>query len=164
MIAGYLTLSSPRSSIDDLVFSVFTSNFFKLSYKISLLKNRFVTLFFIRFSYNFQKITLIFSRIGTCVICALILRFYTQNGSKHQQPSCRRQNRPNSQHVPTTLKSNSDYIFTTIPNPLSLTQSENYSFGASFDKISSDNNNFYAFEFPNVLGVSKPPQTNLNDK
>ena len=46
----HLTLSLPRSSIDDLVFSVFTSNFFKLSYKISLLKNRFVTLFFIRFS------------------------------------------------------------------------------------------------------------------
>ena len=45
-----LTLSLPRSSINDLVFSVFTSNFFKLSYKISLLKNRFVTLFFIRFS------------------------------------------------------------------------------------------------------------------
>ena len=34
-----LTLSLPRSSIDDLVFSVFLSNFFKLSYKISLLKN-----------------------------------------------------------------------------------------------------------------------------
>ena len=45
-----LTLSLPRSSIDDLVFSVFLSNFFKLSYKISLMKNRFVTLFFIRFS------------------------------------------------------------------------------------------------------------------
>ena len=45
-----LTLLLPRSSIDDLVFSVFTSNFVKLCYKISLLKNRFVTLFFIRFS------------------------------------------------------------------------------------------------------------------
>ena len=45
-----LTLSLLRSSIDDLVFSVFPSNFVKLSYKISLLKNRFVTLFFIRFS------------------------------------------------------------------------------------------------------------------
>ena len=45
-----LTLSLPRSSIDDLVFSVFPSNFVKLSYKISLLKKRFVTLFFIRFS------------------------------------------------------------------------------------------------------------------
>ena len=45
-----LTLSLPRSSIDDLVFSVFLSNFFKLSYKISLLKNQFVALFFIRFS------------------------------------------------------------------------------------------------------------------
>ena len=33
-----LTLSLPRSSTDDLGFSVFTSNFFKLSYKISLLK------------------------------------------------------------------------------------------------------------------------------
>ena len=32
----YLTLSLPRSSIDDLVFTVFTSNFFKLSYKIKL--------------------------------------------------------------------------------------------------------------------------------
>ena len=47
---GCLTLSLPRSSIDDLVFSVFSSNFFKLSYKIGLIKNRFVTLFFIRFS------------------------------------------------------------------------------------------------------------------
>ena len=45
-----LTLSLPRSSIDDLVFSLFPLNFFKLSYKISLLKNQFVTLFFIRFS------------------------------------------------------------------------------------------------------------------
>ena len=36
--ARHLTLSLPRSSIDDLVFSVFTSNFFKLSYKISLIK------------------------------------------------------------------------------------------------------------------------------
>ena len=45
-----LTLSLPRSSIDDLVFSVFTSNFFKLSCKISLLKKQFVTLFFIQFS------------------------------------------------------------------------------------------------------------------
>ena len=50
MSCNQLTLSLPRSLIDGLVFSVFTSNFFKLSYKISLLKNRFVTLFFIRFS------------------------------------------------------------------------------------------------------------------
>ena len=48
--AKALTLSLPRSSIDDLVFSMFPSNFVKLSYKISLLKNQFVTLFFIRFS------------------------------------------------------------------------------------------------------------------
>ena len=46
----FLTLSLSRSSIDDLVFSVFPSNFVKLSYKISLIKNGFVTLFFIRFS------------------------------------------------------------------------------------------------------------------
>ena len=32
--------------------------------------------------------------------------FIPKNGLKNQQPSCRRQNRPNSQHVPTTLKSN----------------------------------------------------------
>ena len=47
--APTLALSLLRSSIDDLVFSVFLSNFVKLSYKISLIKNRFVTLFFIRF-------------------------------------------------------------------------------------------------------------------
>ena len=43
-------LNSFAPAIIDLVFSVFTSNFVILSYKISLLKNRFVTLFFIRFS------------------------------------------------------------------------------------------------------------------
>ena len=75
VLSHSLTLSLPRSSIGDFVFSVFTSNFFKLSYKISLLKNRFVTLFLIRFSYNFQKITLIYSRIGRCTICALYLGF-----------------------------------------------------------------------------------------
>ena len=49
-LSSNISLSLPRSSIDDLVFSVFPSNFVKLSYKISLIKNRFVTLFFIRFS------------------------------------------------------------------------------------------------------------------
>ena len=38
------------NNIDDLVFLVFSSNFFKLSYKISLLKNQFVTLFLHQFS------------------------------------------------------------------------------------------------------------------
>ena len=50
-----LTLLLPRSSIDDLVFSVFTSNFLNLSYKISLLKNRFVTLFFSDFHKIFKR-------------------------------------------------------------------------------------------------------------
>ena len=45
-----LTLSLRRLLIDDLMFLVFPSNFFELSYKISLQKNRFVTLYFIRFS------------------------------------------------------------------------------------------------------------------
>ena len=49
LLLSDLTLLLLRSSIDDLVFSVFTSNFFRLSYKISLLKNQFVTSFFIRF-------------------------------------------------------------------------------------------------------------------
>ena len=44
---------APASSID-FVFSVFLSNFFKL-YKISLRKNRFVTLFFIRFHKIFKR-------------------------------------------------------------------------------------------------------------
>ena len=41
---------------------------------------------------------------------------------------------------PNTLNSNQDTWFTTKPNPLSLTQSENYSFWASFDKILSNIN------------------------
>ena len=40
-----LTLLLSQSSIDDLVFSIFPSNSFPLSCKISLLKNGFVTLF-----------------------------------------------------------------------------------------------------------------------
>ena len=40
---SYVTLSLPRSLTNDLVFS---SNFFKLSYKISLLKNQYMTFFF----------------------------------------------------------------------------------------------------------------------
>ena len=34
-------------------------------------------------------------------------------------------------------------MFTTKPKPLSLTQFENYSFGASFDKISSNNDKIF---------------------
>ena len=50
----FLTLLLPRSSIDDLVFSMFPPNFLKSSYKITLLKNGFLTLIshliFIKFS------------------------------------------------------------------------------------------------------------------
>ena len=65
-----------------------------------------------------------------------------------------------SRHVqePTTLNSNQDTVFIAIPNHLLLTQSENYSFGASFDKIFSNNNKIYLLKFSNVLGVSKPPK------
>ena len=43
-------------------------------------------------------------------------------------------------------------------NLLTLTLSENYSFGASFDKISSNNNEIYLLKFSNSLGVSKSPE------
>ena len=49
-------------------------------------------------------------------------------------------------------------MFTKKPKPLSLTQSENHSFVASFDKISSNGNEIYVLEFSNYLGVSKPPK------
>ena len=49
-------------------------------------------------------------------------------------------------------------MFTTKPNSLSLTQSENYFFGVSFDKILSNNDKIYQIKFLNILGVSKPPQ------
>ena len=120
----------------------FPSNFFKMSYKISLLKNGFVTLFLIRFSYTFQKIMLNSSRIGRCTICVLILGFSLPKlVKKTKNPIADDKNcKIFSRHIqePITLSSNQDTWFTTKPNPLSLTQSENYSFGASFDKILSN--------------------------
>ena len=122
-----------------------------MSYKISLLKNRFVTLFLIRFSYNFQKIMLNSSRIGRYTICVLILGFsHPKTVKKTKNPVADDKNcKIFSRHVqePTTLNSNQDTSFTTKPNPLSMTQSENYSFGASFDKIFSNNNKIYLLKF-----------------
>ena len=133
-----------------------------MSYKISLLKNGFVTLFLIRFSYNFQKIILNSSRIGRYTICVLILGFsHPKTVKKTKNPVADDKNcKIFSRHVqePTTLNSNQDTWFTTKPNPLSMTQSENYSFGASFDKIFSNNNKIYQLKFSNFLGVSKPPK------
>ena len=136
-----------------------------MSYKISLLKNRFVTLFLIRFSYNFQNIMLNSSRIGRYTICVLIVGFsHPKTVKKTNNPVADDKNcKIFSRHVqePTTLNSNQDAWFTTKLNPLSLRQSQNYSFGASFDKIFSNNNKIYLLKFSNFLGVSKPPQTNL---
>ena len=134
-----------------------------MSYIISLLKNGSVTSFLIRFSYNFQKIMLNSSRIYT--ICVLILGFsHPKTGKRTNNPvaddkTCK----IFSRHVqePTTLNSNQDTWFTTKPSPLSMTQSENYSFGASLDKIFSNNNKIYLLKFSDFLGVSKPSQTNL---
>ena len=132
-----------------------------MSYKISLLKNGFGTLFLIRFSQNFQKIMLNSSRIGRYTICVLILRFsHPKTVKKTKNPVADDKNcKIFSRHVqePTTLNSNQDTRFTTKPKPLSMTQSENYSFGASFDKIFSNNNKIYLLKFSNFLGVSKLP-------
>ena len=121
-----------------------------------------MTLFLIRFLYNFQKITLISSRIGRCIICTLILGFsYRKRVKSTKNPVADDKNcKILSRHVqePATLNSNQDTWFTTKPNPLSLTQSENYSFGASFDKISSNNDKIYLLKFSNFLGVSKLPK------
>ena len=54
-----LTLLLPRLSYNDLVFSVFSSNFFPRSYKIILPKNGFVTLFIIQFYKKFKRSRLI---------------------------------------------------------------------------------------------------------
>ena len=43
-------------------------------------------------------------------------------------------------------------------NPLSLTMNKNYCFVASFDKISSNNENIYLLNFLNFLGISKSPK------
>ena len=133
-----------------------------MSYKICLLKNRFVTLFLIRFSYNFQKIMLNSSRIGRYTICVLILGFsHPKTVKKTKNPVADDKNcKIFSRHVqePTTLNLNQDIWFTTKPNPLSITQSENYSSGASFDKVFSNNNKIYLIKFSNFLGVSKPPK------
>ena len=148
-----LFCSRARKNTGKIEHRVSLKFFFKLSYKISLLKNGFVTLFVILLSYSFQKITLNSSCIGKCIICALILEFlYPKRVKKTKNPVADDKNcKIFSRHVqkPTTVNSNQDTIFTTKPNPLSLTQSENYSFGASFDKISSNNNKIYLFKFSN---------------
>ena len=77
-----LNLSFPRSSIDDLVFLVLPSIFFKLSYKISLIKNGFGTYF----STHFQKITPNFSCIGRCKICASLGFAYPKRAKKTKSP------------------------------------------------------------------------------
>ena len=127
-----------------------------------------MTLFLIRFSCNFQTITLNSSRIRTCTICALILGFlHPIRVKKTKSPVADDKNCKNfSRHVQklTTVNSNQDTMFTTKPKSLSLTQSEKYSFGASFEKILSNNNNIYLLKFSNFLGVSKPTQTNLYGK
>ena len=96
-----------------------------MSYKISLLKNEFATLFLIRFSYNFQTIMLNSSHIGRCTICVLILGFsHPKTVKKTKNPVADDKNcKIFSRHVqePTTLNSNQDTWFTTKPNPLSLT-------------------------------------------
>ena len=47
-------------------------------------------------------------------------------------------------------------MFTAKPlKPLSLRQSENYAFGASFDKISSNNDKIYIFKL--FRGLKNPP-------
>ena len=48
-------------------------------------------------------------------------------------------------------------MFTTKPKHLSLTQSENYFFGASFNKILSNNNEIYFFIFSSFLGSQNIP-------
>ena len=105
------------------------------------------------------------SPIGRCTICALILRFlYPKKVEKIKSPVADDKNcKIFSRHVleQTTLNSNQDTWFTTKPKPLSLTQSENYTFVASFDKISSNNNKIYLLKFSNFKRVSKPSQKNL---
>ena len=56
-------------------FQWFPQTFFALKLQNYFTKNRFVTLFLIRFSYNFQKILPNSSRIGKCKIYVLTLGF-----------------------------------------------------------------------------------------
>ena len=78
---------------------------------------------------------------------------------KDQEPSFRRQKLPNFQQEPTTLKSNRDFMFSRKANSLSLTQTENYSFGASFDKISSnDKENLPITIFKFIRGLNTSPK------
>ena len=51
-------------------------------------------------------------------------------------------------------------MFSKKPNPLSLMQYENYSFGGLFDKISTNNNEIYQLNILNSLVVSKPSEKN----
>ena len=91
-----------------------------------------------------KMVSLNSSHIGRCTICVLILGFsHPKTVKKTKNPVADNKNCKIFSRLvqePTTLNSNQDTWFTTKPNPLSLTQSENYSFGASFDKILSNIN------------------------
>ena len=70
------------NNIDDVVFLVFSSNFFKLSYKISLLKNQFVTLFLPNFHKIFKRSRLILHTSEDVKFVPYVLNFLTQKGLK----------------------------------------------------------------------------------
>ena len=107
----------------------------------------FVLSFFENFGHNIfltKIVSLNSSRIRRCTICALILIFsHPKTVKKTKNPVADDKNcKIFSRHVqePITLNSNQDTSFTTKPKPLLLTLSENYSFGALFDKILSNIN------------------------
>ena len=135
-----------------------------MSYKIFFKKFTKKTIFYFishPIFLNFQKITLNSSRIRRCIICALILGYsYRKRVKRTKNPVADDKNcKILSRHVqePTTLNSNQNTWFTTKPNPLSLTQSENYFFGASFDKISSNDKNLPIQIFKFFRGLKTPP-------
>ena len=107
----------------------------------------FVLSFFENFGHSIyltKIVSLNSSRIGRCTICVLNLGFsHSKTVKKTKNPVaddkiCQILSR--HMQEPVTLNSNQDTWFTTKPKPSSLTQSENYSFGASFDKILSNIN------------------------
>ena len=88
------------------MFLVLSPNFFKLSYKISLLKINLRLYFSTNFHKIFKRLHLISYPSEDANLFYDSWIFLPKKGYNDQEPSCRRQNLPNFQQEPTTLKSN----------------------------------------------------------
>ena len=143
---------------------VFLLLFFSQSYTIILLKHGFVIIISSDFHKNFKKSCLFPHASEDKNLCSNCRIFLPKISLKDHEPSCRRQKLQNFKQTcakATYLEIKSRYYVYQETKTLSLTQSENHFFVASFDKILCNNKKIYLLKFSNYLGVSKHSQNIL---